>query len=518
MWNEGYFTEDTYTYGYYRDISPFFQRYCLLANGYDVPAEPENACHCELGFGQGVSVNIHAAAVPGHWAGTDFNPAHAAHACQLRDAAQTDASLWDFSFAEMLEQKDMPMFDSISLHGIWSWISHENQEIIVEFIRRHLKPGGTLYNSYNCFPGWAANHPMRELLLLQDKYTRSDSGSRDRVADVLRFAEDVLKANEHYAKQNPGMTAKLEDLKQRDAHYIAHEYLNRDWIIMYFTEEAEMMQEAKLDFACTTELLDALDDADDLNFDKETKTFLQNIKHPLVREEIRDYYINRQFRKDLYIKGARRLNWAEQKKRILGTRYVLLAKDEKAMKCQGYNRKLLAINEEWSNAVFEYLEKDGRKPKDFTIFPKLHPEIPEKVLFIFLKAMVKNEAIVPCQTEATVARAKPFCDRLNRYICGAATTEEKIHYLASPLTGCAFTINRVNQMFLHLLWNGFKKTDILEEVQRAFTAQRQTLLKDGKPVKGDGALLEELQQRYNTFESKILPILEALEITQAPKA
>ena len=79
MWNEGYFTEDTYTYGYYRDISPFFQRYCLLLHGYDVRTANETACHCELGFGQGVSVNIHAAAVTGRWTGTDFNPAHAAH-------------------------------------------------------------------------------------------------------------------------------------------------------------------------------------------------------------------------------------------------------------------------------------------------------------------------------------------------------------------------------------------------------------------------------------------------------
>ena len=153
MWNEGYFTEDTYTYGYYRDISPFYQQYCLLTHGYDVRITDENTCHCELGYGQGVSVNIHAAAVPGHWVGTDFNPAHTSHANLLCEAAQTDAQFSECSFAEMLERKNMPMFDSISLHGIWSWISQENQAHVVEFIRRYLKPGGIVYNSYNCFPG-----------------------------------------------------------------------------------------------------------------------------------------------------------------------------------------------------------------------------------------------------------------------------------------------------------------------------------------------------------------------------
>ena len=82
-WNEGYFTETTYTYGYYRDISPFWQNFCLLLNGFDTQELNENSAHCELGFGQGVSANIHAAATQGKYFGTDFNPAHAAHANKL---------------------------------------------------------------------------------------------------------------------------------------------------------------------------------------------------------------------------------------------------------------------------------------------------------------------------------------------------------------------------------------------------------------------------------------------------
>ena len=363
MWNEGYFTEDTYTYGYYRDISPFYQQYCLLTHGYDVRITDENTCHCELGYGQGVSVNIHAAAVPGHWVGTDFNPAHTSHANLLCEAAQTDAQLWECSFAEMLERKNMPMFDSISLHGIWSWISQENQAHVVEFIRRYLKPGGIVYNSYNCFPGWAANHPVRELLLLQDKYIRVDSGSADRVKDAMQFADNVLKANPAYAERNPNLVKWINGLRDKDAHYVAQEYLNRFWTVMYFTEVAEIMQEAKLDYACTTELLDALDGADDLNFTNETKDFLMNIRHPLVREEVRDYYINRQFRKDLYIKGARKLHPREQVRRILGTRYVLQKTGPEALKCAGYN-KTLAIKEEWTRAVVEYLAADNNSPKD----------------------------------------------------------------------------------------------------------------------------------------------------------
>jgi len=81
-WNEGYFTDEGYTFSYSREINPVFHRFCLLLRGF---ATLENAggYHCELGFGQGVSINIHAAANPGNYVGTDFTPSQAAHAIAL---------------------------------------------------------------------------------------------------------------------------------------------------------------------------------------------------------------------------------------------------------------------------------------------------------------------------------------------------------------------------------------------------------------------------------------------------
>ena len=404
----------------------------------------------------------------------------------------------------------MPMFDSISLHGIWSWISQENQAHVVEFIRRYLKPGGIVYNSYNCFPGWAANHPVRELLLLQDKYIRVDSGSADRVKDAMQFADNVLKANPAYAERNPNLVKWINGLRDKDAHYVAQEYLNRFWTVMYFTEVAEIMQEAKLDYACTTELLDALDGADDLNFTNETKDFLMNIRHPLVREEVRDYYINRQFRKDLYIKGARKLHPREQVRRILGTRYVLQKTGPEALKCAGYN-KTLAIKEEWTRAVVEYLAADNNSPKDFTGFLETHPEISERILLIFLRAMVRTETLAPCQPEDMVEKAKWYCDRLNRFICESSMLEEKINYLASPLTGCGIALDRIQQMFLHLLQNGVDREAIPREVQSILSSQGQNLIKDGEVLQeADG--LHVLEEKFVSFESKTGPLLQVLRI------
>ena len=122
----------------------------------------------------------------------------------LCKAAGSDAKLWDLSFAEMLEQKGMPMFDSISMHGVWTWISQDNQKKIVEFIRRYLKPGGIFYNSYNCFPGWAHNHPIRELLTMPDIYARSGNNAAERITNALAFAEKPSRQTRNTQKRiNP---------------------------------------------------------------------------------------------------------------------------------------------------------------------------------------------------------------------------------------------------------------------------------------------------------------------------
>lgn len=123
-WTNGYQTEVNYTYGYYRDLSPNFQKFCLLLNGIESPDFQETHNHCELGFGQGVSINIHATCNEAKFYGTDFNPAHAAHANQLAEQSHVEHFFYDDSFEELLNRQDLPMFDSISLHGIWSWISY----------------------------------------------------------------------------------------------------------------------------------------------------------------------------------------------------------------------------------------------------------------------------------------------------------------------------------------------------------------------------------------------------------
>jgi len=132
-WTSGYVADIGYTYGYYGELNPTRIKLAFLNAGL---AFPEVGTACELGFGQGVSTNFHAAAAVTSWHGTDFNPSQAGFAQELARICGSGAHLFDEAF-DAFCTRDLPDFDYIGLHGIWSWISDENRAIIVDCIRQN---------------------------------------------------------------------------------------------------------------------------------------------------------------------------------------------------------------------------------------------------------------------------------------------------------------------------------------------------------------------------------------------
>lgn len=97
----------------------------------------EHFTYGDLGCGQGFNVNLVAAAHPGgEFHATDFNPVHIAGARRLaRQAGATNIHFYDDSFEDFGRRTDLPDFDIIVLHGIFSRVSAENRRLIVDFIR-----------------------------------------------------------------------------------------------------------------------------------------------------------------------------------------------------------------------------------------------------------------------------------------------------------------------------------------------------------------------------------------------
>ena len=133
-WSDGYVADITYSHGYFHELAPPYLRFHLLVNGHACPSDGAGYTYCELGYGQGVSANLHAAANPrGEFWGTDFNPDHALHAQSLAQRAGLKAHWLDQGFEAFVETPT-PQFDFVVLHGVWSWVSPAAQHALVEFL------------------------------------------------------------------------------------------------------------------------------------------------------------------------------------------------------------------------------------------------------------------------------------------------------------------------------------------------------------------------------------------------
>ena len=145
-WDQGYVSEIGYTYGYYSEFNPLQIKLNLISAGIK-PPKIETAC--ELGFGQGVSLLFNAANNDISWYGNDFNPSHVSFVKEAINDSGLSLNVTDENFEQFCARTDLPNFDFIVLHGIWSWVSDANREIISRFISKKLNAGGVLYISYN---------------------------------------------------------------------------------------------------------------------------------------------------------------------------------------------------------------------------------------------------------------------------------------------------------------------------------------------------------------------------------
>ncbi|HCI15025.1 MAG TPA: methyltransferase [Gallionellaceae bacterium] len=507
-WTAGYVADIGYTYGYYQELNPLRVKLAFLHAGLVCP---EFGTACELGFGQGLSANIHAAASVTQWHGTDFNPSQAGFARELAEASDTGAKLYDDAFADFANRADLPEFDYIGLHGIWSWISDENRAVIVDFVRRKLKVGGVLYVSYNTQPGWAAFAPMRHLMTEHAEVVGVEGhGIVSRVSGAIDFAEKLLATNPLYARANPQIAERITKIKEQNRHYLAHEYFNRDWHPMHFATMADCLEPAKVGFACSAHYLDHIDA---INLTAEQQAFLKEIPDAMFRESVRDFMVNQQFRRDYWVKGARRLNPLEQAEALRACRLMLVShRQDVSLKVSGSLGEA-TMGEAVYNPVLDLLSDHKPRTIGQIELALMDNGINFAHLLQALMVLTGGGHLLAVQDDAVIAKAKKHAERLNAHLMNKSRGSTELSYLASPVTGGGIMVGRFQQLFLLAMSQGKKQpVEWAQFVWQILSEQGQKLLKDGKTLETAEENLAELTAQAQTFAEKQLPVLQALQI------
>jgi len=293
-----YLTEIFYPSHFYDFMSPVLLNYLAALHGFAPRSLQRAFNYCELGCGGGMTTNTLAAAYPqGNFYGVDMNPAHIAYARQwaelLNNIQFIEANL------STLDGNQLPAFDFITIHGVYSWVSPQTRRAIVDFIQDKLCPGGIILISYNAMPGSALIQPIREMMLA---YTSGIAGdTRTLVNDGIAYLRYLCEHEAAYFTDNPMAKTAVEHILDRNTDYLAHEFFNAHWTPFYFMEVAETMAAIDLTFVGT---LPVHANYLEITIPSTFREFFQTAPDRIVLERHKAFVRNERFRRDVYIKSA----------------------------------------------------------------------------------------------------------------------------------------------------------------------------------------------------------------------
>jgi SAM-dependent methyltransferase len=505
-----------YTYGYCDELNPLRVALPLLANGF----EPPTIGHaCELGFGQGVSLNLHAAGAPVQWYGVDANPDHLEFAQQLATRAQTQLHLSSERFGEYCRRSDLPDFEFIGLHGVWSWISDKDRATLADFIDRKLKPGGVVYVSYNTLPGWATMLPMRNLMhahLLAGDAAGTAGAPLARIGEAIGFAQQVIAAQPGYALVNPSLRERMQALSNEDLRYIAHEYFSENWKPTSFSDVAAALGPTGLVYAGSA---DYRDHVDSINLTPAQRTLLAGIDDVRLRETTRDLCVNRSLRRDYWIKQPRMLD-ADARFAALREQRVILAIPETsvAMQVRGalgeitlpealYRPLLRTLASGHATTLGEIEQR--LQPLGFTL-----QQIVEAIELLIATGQVFN-----AQHEERIREAQSAAAGMNAALCERAYDSGALPFLVSPVTGAGIAVPRLAQLFLLAQMRGLTQAQQWAEFAGAAlnrTGADSLASQDAAAALQPSLSDAQLRDKATQFAEVYLPVLRTLGVVIQP--
>lgn len=477
----GYRTDIRYTTHYQPELNPGRQLVALTAAG-RAGADPNGAfTHLELGCGFGLSALFHAAAHPNaRFVAVDILPEHMRWAIGVAEAAEIDNVQFICApFAE-LGQYGLPKCDVVALHGVWSWINDDNRRHALAAVDRCLKDGGYTYISYNALPGLSHIGPLRDILGAEFRRAAGDVPAR--IAAAFARTQRLQQAGALFFHANPSAADHLEELPKAAPEYLAHELFNADWRSNYHGEVAAEMTRIGLSFAGSADLTDL---ADALTLPAESRALIEAERDPALRELVRDFMINRQFRADFFSRGQ----LPAAKATLADTRCAL------NIGPADFDRVVLrTVRKDFkpgvlARRIMTRLHRAPASPRELAGEAGFAETRLEQLSEAFVLLMAMGGADPLLSPDALAAR-RARTERLNRVIWAQSLVSGDVTVSVSPVTGAGVNTTRLEQLFLSAAAQGNDPVEFaaglfdaaarpqVQEVYAAFVADRLPVLKN----------------------------------------
>ncbi|KVN20956.1 methyltransferase [Burkholderia stagnalis] len=296
----GYVSDVTFPDRFHRELSPAWLNYASVLGGGRPKALDRPFRYLDLGCGFAHSTVINAAAFPhAEFHACDFNPAHIDAAARRAARLGIDNVVFHEASFDALLGQDLPSFDFIVMHGVYSWVDADVRHVVRQLIARHLADEGRVYVSYNCHPGWAAEMPLRKLML--ELAQAADGGIDARTGSAIASMQSLGNPSVRYFRDNPAAADALAALAKDPHEYLAHEFLNRAWVVHYSVDVVDEMAAANLAYAGSATLAD---NHPMLLMDRQAANAIAALPNARLRHLAEDFAVNRRFRRDVFVRGT----------------------------------------------------------------------------------------------------------------------------------------------------------------------------------------------------------------------
>jgi len=508
-WAHGYNIEVPYTFGYYKETNPLWIKWGVFLGGKKLPFE-NHLRILELGCGQGFNLCIHAGCFPKmEFLGIDFNPSHIAHAKELaKKASLKNIRFEEGDFVELAENfpKDWGQFHIVILHGIWSWISKDVREKVIEILKNVVLPGGIVYNSYNAMPGWMTGTILREIL--RSYYKISNLPAIQALEKGLELAQKLKEVNAMVFNVYPNLKHRIEMASKHNKNYVVHEYINEAHTIFWVQEVIEEMLQAKLYYAGSANLVE--------NFlprllPDPMENLVNQYSHPVFRLFLIDLMINQSFRRDLYQKGLVTPLGIEHIKEIRNIKFIKIEEPPEELKFQT-SAGVIHGKKEIYIPILEALSNKPKSVEELLNLPELKKQNIGLPGIIQALTLLLNQGSISFYNEQYDAS---YTFKLNKTITKLCAEGRPYNFIASPVAGIGIMMSPIEMYILDTIFEGIIRVeDLVNKVELKLKILGKKVIKDGKPIENPEEAKKFLKQQIQEFIMKKISKLRNYKIIE----
>jgi len=408
-------------------------------------------------------------------------------------------------------------FDYIIAHGLYSWVSNDVQEKILEAVEKFLSPNGVAYISYNTYPGWHFRGMIRDMMLYHAGPIQEPNAKAGQARALLDFlAQSVPTENNAYGIM---LRNEVEVLRNQRDSYLFHDHLEEENKPEYFHQFIEKANKHGLQFLGEAEFSTMLTS----NFPAQVGETLRKISTDIVRtEQYMDFVRNRTFRQTLLcrkdVELNRNLSFEQVKQFLIASPIKPVSENFEIASAKPetfalpnnvqlttpqplVKAALQHLGEIWPKAISfqDLLDKSLAKIAPNVIQDKSATQAQTQLLGADLLTAYSTNAVVFRSHElpfVTTVSDKPKVSEMAKF------QAEHGNYVTNQLHEIV-TIDIFSKHLIALL-NGKKDhNQLLDELTKLVKADTLVVQKDGKQLKDGEALRESLTAAMNESLSKM---------------